>query len=165
MIVGEKSAYWWNTSVIYSDSECRNVMIGKTVRPGYECFKSAHSFSLFLNYTLFTTMPPLQTYGERPVVLLTVRASAPAGLTFAERRRPALRRLAEHLFVCEGAGEPARVGCAGGDPGLAKVMVGGATWLGSADGWTGWARHMRSTTSSPPATFTRKVGAPRTDTR
>lgn len=71
MIVGEKSAYWWNTSVIYSDSECRNVMIGKTVRPGYECFKTAHSFSLFLNYTLFTTMPPLQTYGERPVVLLT----------------------------------------------------------------------------------------------
>lgn len=78
MIVGEKSAYWWNTSVIYSDGECRNVMIGKTVRPGYECFKSAHSFSLFLNYTLFTTMPSLQTYGERPVVLLTVRASAPA---------------------------------------------------------------------------------------
>lgn len=63
MIVGEKSAYWWNTSVIYSDSECRNVMIGKTVRPGYECFKTATLFfSLLKLYTFHDDATPADVW-------------------------------------------------------------------------------------------------------
>ncbi|KIR59468.1 5'/3'-nucleotidase SurE [Cryptococcus bacillisporus CA1873] len=91
-------------------------------------------------------MAPLQTYGERPVVLLTNDDGPPCDAS------PNIYSFANALE--RQLGWDVRVVIPDSQKSWWVVPPGG--WAALMDG-TGWARHMPSTTSSPPATFTRKT--------